>query len=67
MLEEFARGGRISHRWGGPMSFRFLIQPAVLALLPYIISRGLIARIARCAGIGKQSLPLDEIDQESAK
>ena len=128
MLEEaFARGwDNLVGRWGGPMSFRFLIQPAVamifairaglndarqreqpslgyllrrkqwpeiwkhvgkvfivalvldsiyqaivlrgiyalellftatfLVLVPYLVVRGLVTRIARAAGVGKQGV-----------
>jgi hypothetical protein len=137
MLEEaFARGwDNLVGRWGGPMSFRFLLQPAVaiffairaglndarqheqpflgyllrrkrwpeiwkhvgkvfivalildsiyqaivlrgiyalellftatfLVLVPYLVVRGLVTRIARAAGVGKKSVRSAAIDEAS--
>jgi hypothetical protein len=41
----------------GIFPLELLITAAVLALLPYVVSRGLVTRIARWAGVGKQKDP----------
>ena len=52
---------------GGIFTLELLITAAVLALVPYVVSRGLVTRIARWAGVGKQSVPPPANDQDSEK
>src|SRR4029079_7881645 len=42
---------------GGIFALELLITAAVLALVPYVVSRGLITMIAKWSGVGKQRLP----------
>jgi hypothetical protein len=51
---------------GGIFTLELLITATVLALVPYVVSRGLVTRIARWAGVGKQSPPPAN-DQDSEK
>ncbi len=39
----------------GIFTLELLITATVLALLPYVVSRGLVTRIARWAGVGKHT------------
>ena len=50
----------------GIFTLELLITATVLALIPYIILRGLVTRIARCVGVGKQPVPRTA-SEESAK
>ena len=52
---------------GGIFTLELLITATVLALVPYVVSRGLVTRIARWAGVGKQSVPSTPNDEESEK
>ena len=42
---------------GGIFALELLITAAVLALVPYVVSRGLFTMIAKWAGVGKQRVP----------
>lgn len=52
---------------GGIFTLELLITATVLALVPYVLSRGLFTMIARWAGVGKQSVPPPANDQDSEK
>jgi len=41
----------------GIFTLELLITATVLAVLPYVVSRGLVTRIARWAGVGKHTDP----------
>jgi hypothetical protein len=51
----------------GIFTLELLITATLLALVPYLVLRGLVTRIARWAGIGKQSFPRTAKDEESEK
>jgi hypothetical protein len=51
----------------GIFILELLITATLLALVPYLVSRGLVTRIARWAGIGKQSVHSTEHDEETEK
>jgi hypothetical protein len=40
----------------GIFILELLVTATVLALVPYLVSRGLVTRIAKWAGVGKQSV-----------
>lgn len=52
---------------GGIFALELLITAAVLALVPYVVSRGLFTMIAKWAGVGKQSVPTTPEDRDSEK
>lgn len=52
---------------GGIFALELLITAAVLALVPYVVSRGLFTMIARWAGVGKQSVPPPPNDKDAEK
>lgn len=52
---------------GGIYTLELLITATVLAFVPYVISRPLVAWIARLAGVGKQSVDSTVNDEESRK
>ena len=49
----------------GIFALELLITATVLALVPYIVLRDLVTRIARWAGVGKQSVRSIANDEES--
>jgi len=49
----------------GIFALELLITATVLALVPYVLSRGLVTRIARSAGVGKQSGNSTSCDEQS--
>jgi hypothetical protein len=49
----------------GIFTLELLITATVLALVPYALSRGLVTRIARSAGAGKQPVHSPANDQDS--
>ena len=51
----------------GIFTLELLITATVLALVPYVVSRGLVTRLARWAGVGKQSVHSTANDGESEK
>ena len=51
----------------GIFTLELLITATVLALVPYVVSRGLVTRIARWAGVGKQSVHSTANDEETEK
>lgn len=51
----------------GILTLELLITATVLALVPYLVSRGLVTRIARWAGVGKQSVHSTAHDDETEK
>ena len=51
----------------GILTLELLITATVLALVPYLVSRGLVTRIARWAGVGKQSVHSTAHDEETEK
>jgi hypothetical protein len=50
---------------GGVFTLELLITAAVLALVPYVVSRGLITMIAKRIGVGKQRAPTTPEDRDS--
>lgn len=50
---------------GGIFALELLITAAVLALVPYVVSRGLLTMIAKWAGVGKHRVPTTPEDRES--
>ena len=52
---------------GGVFALELLITAAVLALVPYVVSRGLFTMIAKWAGVGKQRVPTTPEDRDSEK
>ena len=52
---------------GGIFALELLITAVVLALVPYVVSRGLFTMIAKWAGVGKQRVPTTPEDQKSEK
>ena len=52
---------------GGIFALELLITATVLALVPYVVSRGLFTMIAKWAGVGKQRVPTTPNDQDSEK
>src|SRR4029077_15449368 len=52
---------------GGVFALELLITAAVLALVPYVVSRGLFTMIAKWAGVGERPCPTTPKDQNSAK
>jgi hypothetical protein len=51
----------------GIFTLELLITATVLALVPYLILRDLVARVARWAGVGKQPVRTSTNDKESEK
>jgi hypothetical protein len=51
----------------GIFTLELLITAAVLALVPYVLSRGLVTRIARWAGVGKQPVHSTAHDEGTEK
>ena len=51
----------------GIYTLELLITATVLALIPYTVSRGLVTRIARWSGVGKQSVHSTTSDKPSDK
>ena len=45
-------------------ALELLITATVLALVPYMVLRDLVSRVARWAGVGKQTLPAKENDKQ---
>ncbi len=52
---------------GGIFALELLITAAVLALVPYVVARGLCTMIAKRAGVGKQPVPPPANDQAPDK
>lgn len=50
---------------GGIFALELLITATVLALIPYVVSRGLITMIAKRTRVGKQRVPATPEDRES--
>jgi hypothetical protein len=51
----------------GIFTLELLITATLLALVPYLVSRGLVTRISRWAGIGKTSVYSRADDKETEK
>jgi hypothetical protein len=51
----------------GIYALELLITATVLAVVPYVISRSLVARVARLAGVGKQPVDSKVNDEESTQ
>jgi hypothetical protein len=51
----------------GIFTLELLITATVLALVPYLVSRGFVTRIARWAGVGKRSVHATAHDEETEK
>jgi len=51
----------------GIFTLELLITATVLALVPYLVSRGLVTRIARWAGVGKQPVHSTAHDEQTEK
>jgi hypothetical protein len=49
----------------GIFTLELLITATVLALFPYVVSRGLVTRIARWGGVRKKSVPPTASDEET--
>ena len=52
---------------GGIFALELLITATVLALVPYVVSRGLFTMIAKWGGVGKQRVPTTPEGQNSEK
>ncbi len=52
---------------GGIFALELLITATVLALVPYVVSRGLVTMIAKRAAVGKQCVPTTPDDRDSEK
>ena len=52
---------------GGIFALELLITAAVLALVPYVVSRGLITMIAKRTGLGKPRAPATPEDRDSER
>jgi hypothetical protein len=51
----------------GIFTLELLITATVLALVPYLVFRDLVARVARWAGVGQQPVRTSTNDEESEK
>lgn len=52
---------------GGIFTLELLITATVLALVPYVVSRGLFTMIAKWAGVGRQRDPTTPEERDSEK
>ncbi|SFJ58951.1 hypothetical protein [Planctomicrobium piriforme] len=51
----------------GIFTFELLFTATVLAVVPYVVSRGLVTRVATWAGVGRQVVAPTEDDEQTEK